>query len=356
MTFSLDNHSIGIMVLTKQLKFDYIAWLLFIRIIIYIITSFFITGDDYKIGDCYSVVQCLLAYLIGVNYKKDFKYIYIALLVFSIFICLEIFYIPIKNNVNFFPVPNSPSKRYMVLPMGKHNYLTCILIPLYLLLSNCYIKSKKYVFLYTIIIGLAIIVTSSRWGLIVFLLFTFINNLNIIKELFNKKELNTKLLIIVTIILLLILFLTPLKEILNNIISRYSSSIFSSRLIIFKQSFELFLQHPLFGRTAYSYQVYDANDAHNFILESLIQTGIVGTIIFLYCLFLVIKKYCKISNNNIRKGYLLFISSYLFQGLAEVNLLGLRSDFFFWTIIAYGIAQKNNYQFNDNCDKYNLIN
>lgn len=343
--FIISLFGIIIMVYNKQLKFDIIAWLLFARSILYIITSFFVNEVDYKIGDCYAIVQCLFAYLIARNYKKDLKYINIAVLIFTIFICIEIFYIPIVNNVNFFPVAGSPSKPYMVLPMGKHNYITCILIPSYLLLSNCLLKNYKLYILYTILIGLAVLVTLSRWGLIVFIIFTLINNLKNIKKLLTQKKLINKFLIAITIILLAILFLfTPIKNILNNVVSRYSFSIFSSRLQIFKESFDLFLKHPIFGRTAYSYQVYNANGAHNFILESLIQTGIVGTGILLYCLYLVIKKLNTIDNNNIRKGYLLFISAHLFQGLAEPNLLGLRSDFLFWLIIGFGVAEATKYK------------
>lgn len=324
---------------SKQFKLDTIAWLLLVRIILFIIASFDVAGYEYKLVVLYAVVQCFIAYMIGKNYRKDFKYIYILLFVFSIFISLEIYYIPIKNDVNFFPVVDSPSKYFMELPMGKHNFITCMLIPLYLLLTNCFIKNKKVYIIYTLLIGLAVLVTCSRWGLIVYLLFTFINNIDNFKKVFSNKKYLKILLIIVLIVLLICgIFIKQIYEVIVNIVSRYSLSIFSSRLEIFKDSFSLFIEHPLFGRTGYSYISGNSINSHNFILESLIQTGIVGTIILFMCLYLVIKKIQTIKDINIRKGYLLFIASFLFQGLAENNMFSLRADFYFWLIVSFGIA------------------
>lgn len=337
--FLISLFGIIVALINKQIEFDTIAWLLLIRIILFVIASFDVAGYEYKLGVFYAVVQCLIAYIIGKNYRKDFKYIYIALLIFSIFISLEIFYIPIVNNVNFFPVGDSPSKYFMELPMGKHNYITCILIPTYLLLTNCLIKNKKLNIIYTIIIGLAVLVTSSRWGFIVYLLFTIINNIENFKKIhLNHKYLKSLIIILVVFLIVCAIFWNQIYQVIFNIVSRYSLSIFSSRIEIFKDSTRLFLEHPLFGRTAYSYLVHNNTSAHNFILESLIQTGIIGTIIFITSLYLVYKNIFMIKENNIRKGFLLFITSFLFQGLAEPNMFGLRADFYFWLIISFGIA------------------
>ena len=324
---------------SKQFKLDIIAWLLLMRIILFVFASFDVAGYEYKLVVLYSVVQCFIAYMIGKNYKKDFKYIYILLFVFSIFVSLEIFYIPIKNDVNFFPVADSPSKYYMELPMGKHNFITCMLIPLYLLLTNCFIKNKKVYIIYSLFIGLAVLVTSSRWGFIMYLLFTFINNIdNLKKVILSKKYLNVLLIIVLMVLLFCGIFWKQIYEIIVNVVSRYSLSIFSSRLAIFKESLSLFIKHPLFGRTGYSYLIAKSTSAHNFILESLVQTGIVGTIILFICLYLVIKKIQTIKDLNVRKGYLLFVVSFLFQGLAETNMFSLRADFYFWLIVSFGIA------------------
>lgn len=69
----------------------------------------------------------------------------------------------------------------------------------------------------------------------------------------------------------------------NIILGRFGvSTLFSNRINVYKETMELIFQHLLFGRSAYSYHVFDAVKAHNWLLESLVQTGLIGTAVYGY--------------------------------------------------------------------------
>lgn len=165
----------------------------------------------------------------------------------------------------------------------------------------------------------------------------------------NKKNTRHLFVSVAIIIIICVIFWPFISPAITNILSRYSNSIFSSRLQVYQESLKVFLKHPLLGRAAYSYSVYDANNAHNFILESLIQTGIIGTLVYFLCLILVIKKLNCIVDKNARKGFLFYLAAILFQGLAEPNMFGLRSDSMLWIVLTFGIALSiNNFTNKDN--------
>ncbi|MDE6583983.1 MAG: hypothetical protein K2K15_01145, partial [Anaeroplasmataceae bacterium] len=85
--------------------------------------------------------------------------------------------------------------------------------------------------------------------------------------------------------------------------------------------------------------IFDAVSAHNFILEALIQTGIVGAILYLAILILVIKTFKSIKDKKLKRVALTFLIGVLVQGLAEPALFGLCFDTFFWLCIGFLVGQ-----------------
>ena len=59
-----------------------------------------------------------------------------------------------------------------------------------------------------------------------------------------------------------------------------------TRFKVYQEALAVFGQHLLFGRGAYAYKVYDAVMAHNFVLESLIESGILGSVPFFVALII----------------------------------------------------------------------
>ena len=160
---------------------DYVFLMLLLRIPIYFIPCFYISGN-FKIGIAYAIVQCLFSYYIGNKYKGTLENIARLMLLFSIAISMEVFAVLLLNNISIFA---SNLKWYMVIPMGKSNYISCMLLPCYALVDTYYRKYSKRILivLYSIFILVAILGTGSKLALVLFLgyqVFKFFQMLSLI--------------------------------------------------------------------------------------------------------------------------------------------------------------------------------
>ena len=322
--------------LSGKLRIDNVALLLFVRIFLYFMAALSIDNGIFKIGIAYAIVQCFFAYVIGRSYRDDLKTILRVLIAFTFVICVEVFYVLIVNNLSVF---SSSLKWYMVLPLGRYNYICCILLPIYALVLNYYLQNRIFIYIYSILIGIATLCTGSRWGLLVFLLILFAT---VVKEMGKAKVKKKSLIVAMGIVLvasvLVLVNGNRVDYLLSGTIARYEGRIAYSRLLVYKDVLDLFWEHPLLGRSAFSYVAYDAVKAHNFLLESLVQTGILGSIIFLVCLIKVFKLIKK-GSPSLSKSFVMFYMVFLLQGLAEPNMFGASSDFFFWLLLGIFVSQ-----------------
>lgn len=328
-------------IILKKNKIDLITLLLIFRIPLYCIPIIYITGE-FKIGVFYAIFQCVFSYYIGYNSKERFNSIVKILFLYSIAIAIEEFYVLFANNISIF---SSNLKWYMVLPMGKSNYISCILLPVYVLVSRFHNDNKIFCFLYTMFIFLAILASGSKLALLLFIFYIIYQGFKkfISTKYFKKKKVLLGLLEFIIIILLIITLSSKYYNGFLSIIMKFTNNnIFENRLLVYKDIFNLILEHIFFGRSAYMYKAFDAVKAHNFILESLIQTGLIGTILFGIILVNVFKRIKNISDSKIKYAIIGFIIIYLIQGLAEPNLFGAASDAFFWVMIGIAISISNN--------------
>lgn len=324
------------LIIFKKRKIDIITLLLFVRIGLYSIPIIYVTGD-FKIGVFYAMFQCAFSYFIGSNSNKEFKSIVNLLIIYTIAITIEEIYVLVINNISIF---SSSLKWYMVLPMGKSNYISCVLLPIYVLVSRFYKENKIFTLFYTMIIFFAILATGSKLALILFLLYMFYEH--ILKSLFQKHYTKNIVIgfveILITIIIIILLVNKYYTGILTIIMKFTQNNIFENRILVYKDVIDLIFEHFFFGRSAYTYNAFDAVKAHNFIFESLIQTGIIGTVIYIYALIKIFKGFKKINNSNVKYAITGFFVIYLIQGLAEPNLFGAVSDAFFWIMIGIGMS------------------
>ena len=324
---------------------DVATWLI-IRIPLYFLPILFISGD-YKIGVAYAVFQCFFSYFIGHNYEGELSKVIKVIALFSICIAIEVYAVIIINGISIF-APDL--KWYMVIPMGRSNYIDTILIPSFMLVDLFYVhRSNPWLRLFfSIFIGGAVLATGSKLGLAVFIAYLVVESFEYFFEA-NKLKRSTILkggIFILFIILILIFALTVFSDEIYGIVFRYvNNNIFENRIKVFSDSFNLIFESFLFGRSAYSYHVFDAAKAHNWILESLIQTGVAGTVVYIVCLILSIKKINNLKDKRMRRMWLFFVVFYLIHGLGEPNLFGTTSDAFFWLMIGFAncksLAQNN---------------
>lgn len=328
----------AIILILFKAKLDSTSIALFLRIFFYSIPILYIIGD-FKIGVFYSVIQCFLAYFIGLNSEKNINTLTKILIVYTTAICLEVFYVLIANKITMF---SETLKWFMIIPMGRYNYITCMLLPTYIFVTNIYKSKFKFKIIYSIIIFLAILSTGSRLALLLFIGYNIydISKLYFKKKKITKNKILRDFLLIIVIIVGSIFIYQQKQDAISTLLSKFNfESLTKSRFLVYKDIFELISQNPIFGRSAFAYKAFDAIKAHNFILESLVQTGIVGTAIFFFALYKSIKKVSLINNKQIKNAFLGFIIMYLIQGLMEPNLFGSTSDTFFWLITGIGINQ-----------------
>ena len=197
-----------------------------------------------------------------------------------------------------------------------------------------YLKDKGKNILRLLFIGFniaTIICTGSKFAIILIIGYFIINFILVLLHgKFNKPLLNLGLILFISFIFAL--NIEHIIPFISKLTSKFSLTIFNNRLLVYKDALNLFAINPIFGRSAYAYVVFDAVISHNFILESLVQTGIIGTLIYLTSIFLVLYKLLKNKNCDFKKYFCVFIVGYLIQGLEEPNLFEILSDCYFWLI------------------------
>lgn len=330
--FAVTMFGLLLVVTNKKIKLDTILLILLVRLLLYFIPMIYMK-ESFALGTALAVFQCFIVYFIGLNLKIDFSgYIKILILV-SLFIICEEVYVLINRGITIF----SPSlKYYMVLPLGRYNYITCFLLPIYFLVDSYY-KSKraKVVLLklaYMLLILFGILATGSKLSLLIFVGYIFMKSIRMIKKNFILAFLGVSFIIVFLIAN-------------GSMFSKYfTTATFAPRLNVYYEGIHLFLKHPILGRGAVPYQIYDAVSAHNFILEALIQTGIIGAILYLAVLILVIKIFRSIKDKKLKRVSLTFLIGVLVQGLAEPALFGLCFDTFFWLCIGFLVGQSRKSQ------------
>ena len=255
----------------------------------------------------------------------------------TIVIGFQIFYTMFYYKISFF---SDSLKWYMVIPLGRSNYISCILLPIYVMI-NFYLVEKNKILLsliYSIYIFLCVLGTGSKWGILLFIIFCVITNIKYFKKIILRKN-GVYLFVLIALILFIPFVFNDCVSFIEEIIDKFTSNnIFYNRIQVYKGAIDLIFDNFLFGRSAYYYFIYDASKAHNFILESLIQTGFIGTIIYIIIFVIAIRKVVSIENRIQRNCFLLFIISYLIQGLAEPNLFGATSYAFFWFIVGFAVS------------------
>lgn len=336
--------SLGIIVLLlffDKNKVDIIMLLLLARIPLYFIPCLYVEGN-FRIGIAYAVVQCAFSYFIGYRYKGEFDKIIKLLLVFSFAVSFEVFAVLIINNISIF---SSSLKWYMVIPMGKSNFISCILLPIFIIVDNYY-KDTKYkilLYLYTIFMSVSVLATGSKLALVLLVMYL---GFKVVKALCTNRKMNRRTftrnaVLAFAVIVGVVAVMFAMQEQVGIIIKKFvENDIFENRLYVYKDTLALISDNVLLGRGAYSYQVFDAVKAHNFILESLVQTGLIGTSIYLFTLYFCYKKINKQSDSKAKQAVLAFMTMYLLQGMAEPNLFGAISDSFFWLIIGIGCSRR----------------
>ena len=336
--FGLVTLGLVVSIISKGITYDRISFLLVIRLVLFSLFSFLlylvqVLDTEFQIGILLTYYICLAAYLWGKN-VIDQKWLCKILFISLVIILLQLIATFIGRGLSFSDV--NSMKWYMVIPLGQTNTIGCYTIGIMIYLCSFY--RKNLIKFATIIISLLIILlTYSRASLLVFAIYiTYL----IIKTILSSKinGIKTFIVLFVFAVLCALLF-TFFGQF--DILGRFTfDSLTSSRFQVYKEGFELFFNYPFTGVGAYSFKIYDSVKAHNWILESLIESGIIVSCIYFAILYFLYKK---IKYRN--KRMLAFLVFYLIHGLVEPNLFTINLDCFFWllaSVCIYGNREKDN--------------
>lgn len=309
-------------------------------------TAFFVLSTlcmsseaDLKWGTLAAVVIAPMTFYIAKNIRISDKAVSWILCIFALVISGEIFYTAFYRNVNFF----SPElKWFMFIPVGQTNSIGTILIPMFISADTLRMVlngfKKRLLLLLQIIVALSFLYMGSRSSQLVLLLYIFSRPiLTKTRSVKNKVYiLLTWSLIVLLVFLLIINFLGVPLEKLSDMFS--FSSLSANRLKVYKDGLKVFGENWLLGRGAYEYQAFDANYAHNFVLEGLIRNGITGCIFLFGALYFVgakLKREYAFSGNY----YYIFVFM-LIKTFIEPGFYLLSTENFIWLLFGIGYGRK----------------
>ena len=232
--------------------------------------------------------------------KKPIEYIwgFVFSALFSSFLCLTT-----TNTISLYTFRKTGGTG------DPNEFSMTVLIPLFYLLplilkrQHLFIKSITVLCIFVYVA--ALIYAGSKSAVITFTLslFTFIGYV-----LFRKHDSTNKIFVVfgVTIIMIAFLFIINnlYNETINLLLDRFSSNkTADSRIKSWSVGIELFRQNPFFGIGVGNYSnmvgqmmeslVQGSRAAHNMYIQVATETGIIGLLSFLWCLFTIIYRQLK---------------------------------------------------------------
>lgn len=324
---------------------------------LFIIWSLFtaLLSDDQLRSAAYvlSLLYGLLTYIIAYNlYDKNLELFYSGIRIFSFIISAQIFYDVISIQMNHLALSFYEYKHVINTTIGSSNYLSIFLEFAYIIEL---INKKKYWIFYNITFLLALLLTLSKASILSLfvglIIWSFIS-------LLKMKIKNILWLVISFPMIYYYFYYTEYGRVfLKSIIEINTSSSIYSRLNLWNDAINRFVSSPFFG---VGLQWLD--DAHNFILKLLSDTGIIGFIIFFSLIAYILIKYCSIiiktllkqrySYKNNEIGFFIAFLTVTVHSLFEPFFFGTTSQIWLGLVMAAFSIDFNNLQ-NRVVDKIN---
>lgn len=346
---------IFILVLINRFHLDVITLLLSIRIGLYLIPLLYMNEVEGYLGNYFSVVASLVAYYIASqNHNEDISRIINRIMMFFMgVVSVQVIIQAVLINVHYGVVSTGLLKRYMSLPIGNSNYIASLILPMMVFIYNGNINTKGKSLVMSLGI-LALIILQSKNTIIILLFVLIIKYMKSYLNQKNKLKYGVELRSIYVLFLLIqisILTITAyfiVRYILTewsmgmeyNQSSYYSvfNALTSDRLVVYSREIQRWKENLLWGNGLSYVKGYQRS--HNWIIELLVQSGIVGLVVFLSALGVWIRKVKKcIKKNALVKSSFYLISIILVQGLAEVSMFTITFDILFWFIIGLSISE-----------------
>lgn len=325
-----------------KVRTDSITKLLIVRFVLYLIPCFFVReSSQLQIGLIAAVACSFMAYSVGKEGICTDKFIAFVMCVAAIVISLQVL---TTAQVRGLSINSSDLKWWMVIPIGQTNAIGTYFIPMIIVIDG-YRNTRKGMFrnILTIIeicLMASILFMGSRSTLILIGIYLIIRYL-VPRAKISKQMMIRMLVVVPSILVGLIVFLMKNKNVMAQFAGQFSfDSLTYTRFKVYQEALAVFGQHFSFGRGAYAYKVYDAVMAHNFVLESLIESGILGSIPFFVALIICLKRMNQ--SKRMQNTYLYAVGFMLIKALMEPTFYLSSFEIFFWLFVGFGMRQEEN--------------
>jgi len=396
---------LSVFIADKTQTIDY-STIIKILMVLSVFILYFIFNEITVLG---LLIPFTFVYLRPANYLFYFS----VILIFMVFILIRIRqrnfkltlpYFSLFSIVFFFGIV--ATFKATILSEGIHNFFTVILTPIILITVICnsdfsykdMIKYLKYLVFVAAIVGFIGIIIArinptdrigSTWNTAMtinaFYVFTFFTSIGLA---FREKQFNQKVIFYSCSLIILfgmlftytriallsvafggLLLAVRLKEVRkyaifmflliivfipSSMVERAGKNIFEDPSIIIRflawiHSYDLFLEHPVFGigfdtwKNTYGNFVpmewLNAEHPHNVFIKILLELGLFGMIAYLSIIFSIIWKFFKRIKNamNYEFHYAIFIAilAVLFSCLTDVFITKISIAVFFWVMLAF---------------------
>lgn len=345
-------------VLRENVRIDTITTLLIFRLVFATITILLNTDNLYNAVRSVSILYvALFSYLYFFNRSKFISNkLFTSLIAFYLFILsCQIIIVSFIAFTQF----SILEKNFIILPIGKSNYIATHLLVTVIFLFI--VKNKTLFHKVTLLLGLVSLVLTFSFGAL-----TALVSIILFYYLFfysGSKVGKWSIIVLAFSLLYYAVFdfilksdtfgdtlITPILDYLFSKIRYLQDSNYarasSDRIYVFTKSWELFVQNPLFG-SFHGITFRDSTNmkAHNLFLEALSSYGILGFItIVLPFIFIFYKLFTSIkthANNSLTKASFLALLAGVIHGLVEPNFFSLQFEFIWWAIAGYAVSRRS---------------
>lgn len=286
------------------------------------------------------VVIMPFIYFIFKKYSGDLNFIINSLSYLALLMVAQMILTVFTNGLGF---SSGLFKHYLRIPAAHSNIIGVILLSIFVLRIGAK-KTKKFDFVINSIIVIGLIISKSRGSWIFLLLWFSFVKLKQAKE--EKKDLRIFAICMATIIgIIIFVFFENLQILLfESTLSELDfTKIGAGRFELWALGLKKWLQSPWlgFGLGVTNYDIgfeIVSTGVHNIVIDYLVQSGVIGTLIYGLAIFMVYFKHKK-HKSPLKKGVLLAVTSILFYSMFEVCYFNFVCLFLFWMLM--GIYSSN---------------
>lgn len=237
----------------------------------------------------------------------------------------------------------SYAKNFIRIPLAPSNTITCYLI--LMLPFVYYLGTGLFRNLAIVLCLISVVMTRSFSGLVTIALFFL---LQLFKR--DKKNFTRVILAIVALIAIVILinrvdpvfferYINRINMLMSSSSSTRSES-FNGRDVVYKNAIKLIKENFPFG-LGVSYSEYMDNElAHNWVLETFLQEGLLNFIIVV-CVFGIVLFRLISAKNTFSKAGAISLVLTLFQAMVEPSFTAFPFDMFFWIFMGSSLCFSN---------------